>query len=262
MLVEVRPVEKKKWHGKEGNENFTQPMILECLYDIQTGKYATGLNEKERKKYEGITGFDLSDNYTEKPHIFWNSPTAKIKLPAMTTVFDTEKPLDYIKVKVLKASKFVANSFREYEEGLYPEATHVIFDEAEEAKVKASKIQRRRKATQLVIKMTTDEKVNLIQILSNKSMRTQSQDFLDVEMEKIINDDVEEFIKYAQMDAAEVYTRAAVLEGIYKNILTKEGNVILYMGDRIGHNLEEAVGYFMNPDNQQLKASVLEKLIG
>ena len=260
MLVEVRPIEFKKWHGKKGQENFTQPTILECLYDSQTGKYATGLTKKEQEDYGKLTGFDLSNNYGEKPHPFWNSSTATIKLPARTTIFDTEKPLDFIKVKVLKASKFVANSMKEYNEGLYPDATFVIFDEAEEAKIKASKIQKKRRANQLAVKMTSDEKINIIQILSHKSMRNQSQDFLDVEIDKLIDEDLDNFLKYATMDNTDTYIRASILEGIHRNILTKEGNAILYIGERIGFNIDEAVNYFTDPQNQKMKAQILEKL--
>jgi hypothetical protein len=259
-LVEVRPVEKVKWHGKKDHENFTQPIIIECLYDNATGNYATGLNDDDKKRLEERTGYDLSNNYTDKPHIFWNSPAGRIKLPAMTTVFDTKKPLDEIKVHVLKASKFVANSLKDYSEGLYPEATHIIYDEAEEVKVKASKIQRKRKAIKFAMKMSNDEKVNIIQILSDKSMRKQSQDFLDVEIDRLIEEDTLQFLDYAQKDPAETYLRAAILEGLHRNILTKEGNIVLYMGDKIGHNIDEAVKYFSDPNNQTIKASILEKL--
>lgn len=260
MIVEVRPIEKKKWHGKNGKENFTQPLVLECLYDSLTGGYATGLTEEERIKYEKLLGVDLSDKYTEEPHPFWGSQAGKIKLPARTTIFDTTKPMDFIKVKNLKASKFIANSMREYEEGLFPDAVFVIYDEAEQAKLLAGKIQVMRKANQLAGKMTSDEKVNVIQILSGKSMRNQSQDFLDVEIDRLIKDNVDEFIRLVKSDSATTYIRASLLEGIHRNILTKEGNAVFYMGDKIGFDLDDAVAYFTDPQNQEIKASILSKL--
>lgn len=261
MIVEVRPIERQKWHGKEGKENFSQPVTLECLYDTSTGKYATGLNEEERKSLEAKTGYDLSDAFNAtQPHPFWSSSAAKIKLPARTVIFNTDKPLDFIKVRVLKASKYVANSMKEYEEGLFPEATHVIFDEAEDMKIKASKIQRKNKATAIAMKLSSDQKANIIQILSMKSMKNQSQDFLDVEIDKIIEDQLDEFLKYASMDKEKVYLRAAILEGIHKNVLTKDGSAIYFMGDQIGFDLEDAVKYFSDPNNQRIKAAILEKI--
>jgi CelD/BcsL family acetyltransferase involved in cellulose biosynthesis len=39
--------------------------------------------------------------------------------------FDVSLPLNFIKVKI-RASKYIANSMSDYNEGLYPEATHVL----------------------------------------------------------------------------------------------------------------------------------------
>jgi len=261
MKVEVRVIDVKKWHGKKGQENFSQPLVLEALYDIETGGYATGLTEDERKKYEKLTGYDLSDKYDpQKPHPFWNSQAARIKLPHRTTIFDTDKPLDFIKVKVLKASKYVANSMKEYEEGLYPEATHVIFDEAEEVLIKAKKIERKNEASALLEKMTLDEKVNIVQILGNKSLRGQSQNFVTVAMDEILENQIDEFLNLAKADKEQTYMRAVILEAIYKGTLTKEGNAILYMGDRVGNDVFDAVEYFLDPQNQIMKTKLLEKL--
>ena len=91
-------------------------------------------------------------------------------------------------------------------------------------------------------------------------MRNQSQDFLDVEIDKLIDEDLDNFLKYATMDNTDTYIRASILEGIHRNILTKEGNAILYIGERIGFNIDEAVNYFTDPQNQKMKAQILEKL--
>jgi len=261
MLVEVRPIERKKWHGKKGEETFSQPVVIECLYDPATGKYATGLTDKDRKRLEAVTGYDLSDSFNAaEPHPFWSTSTARIKLPYRTVVFDTTVPLDEIKVKVLKASKFVANSLKEYEEGLFPEATHVIYDENEEVAIKASRIQKKQQAFKLALKMSLDEKVNIIMIMSHKSVRNQSQDYVDVEIDKLIGEHAAEFIEIAKRDKKENYVRASLLEAIHRNILTKEGNAVYYMGDRIGDTFDDAVNYFLDPQNQNLKAAILEKL--
>jgi len=237
MLVEVRPLPLKKWHGKSGKEDFTRPKTIEALYNSESQKYSTGLTEEEQKKYEKLTGFDLSDRYNpEIPHPFWSTAAAMVKLPNSTTIFDTAKPLDFIKVKLLKASKFVANSMKEWEEGLWPDAHHVIFDEEEETNIKASKVELKNKAVSLSLKLSKDEKINIIQILSDKSARGRSDDFVNVEVDKIVTERPVEFIKYAEMDTATVYVRAAVLEAIHRNILVKEGSAVLYMGDQIGYD--------------------------
>ncbi len=261
MIVEVRPIETKKWHGKKGEENFSRPLILQCLYDRNTGKYATGLSEADRKRLEKKTGYDLSDEYNnEKAHPFWDTNAAKIKLPYSTSIFDTEKPLDELKVMVLKASRYVANSVSDYENGLYPDATHVIYDESEQMKIKASKIQLRNKALGLSLKMTQAKKVEVIMIMRKKLLKGQSQNYVDVIIDELITEDPERFIMFAKMDEQERFIRSLVLEGLMKNVLTKEGSSIYYLGDKLGNDIDGAVKYFLDPNNQELKGAILEKL--
>ena len=62
------------------------------------------------------------------------------------------------------------------------------------------------------------------------------------------------------MDKQELYIRAMVQEAIYKNILTKEGMSIYYMGDMLGTDYEEVVKYFLDPNNQKQKVIILERL--
>jgi len=128
MIVEVKPIDTDKWHGKKGKESFAQPMTIEVLYNKESGKYATGLTPEDAEKYGKELGLDLTDRFDAmKPHAYWSTQPARIKLPNHTVIFNTEKSLDYIKLCNLKASKFVANSIKELAEGLWPEATHVIF---------------------------------------------------------------------------------------------------------------------------------------
>jgi len=261
MIVEVKPIDVKKWHGKEGKEAFGQPKTIEVLCDLTTSKYATGLNSNQVERLQNLTGYDLSDRFDpNKPHPFWSTAAARIKLPNHTILFDTTKPLDEIRVANLKASKFVANSYKEWQDGDFPEATHIIQSEEEEAEVKATKVEKKNKCIAITLGMSQDEKINLVQILSSKSVRGRSANFITVEIDKIIEDKPDEFLRYAKMDKQEVYTRAAVLEAVHRNILTKEGQAIYYMGDKLALDFEDAVTYFMNPQNQKLKVSILEKL--
>jgi hypothetical protein len=62
------------------------------------------------------------------------------------------------------------------------------------------------------------------------------------------------------MDKNQLYIKGMVVEALYKNILTKEGAGIYYMGDILGHSIEDVTEYFANPQNQEIKARILEKL--
>ena len=120
QLVEVRPIEKERWHGLKGKDVITRPVVIEALLSSTTGKLATGLTPEDRERLEKETGYDLSPDYKAgKPHPFWSSPAAFVKLEHKTNIFDISNPLDEIRVKIMKASDLVANSQKEYDEGKF-----------------------------------------------------------------------------------------------------------------------------------------------
>lgn len=261
MKVEVRPIDTPKWHGKKGKESFTQPQSFEVLLNVNTGRYATGLTEEESVEYGKKLGVNLSDTFNpNQAHEFWGSTGGRVKLENNTMFLDTSKPLDFVRWKNMKASDQVANSMKEWKDGLWPDATHVITDESEEIEIKAVKIQQKAKATEIVSKMTQEDKLNIIQILSEKSMKGQSDSYITVELDDIIENKQEEFLRYAKLGKKELYVRAAILEAVHRNILTKEGSSIYYMSDRIGFDFDDTVKYFEDPQNQAMKIAILEKL--
>lgn len=262
MIIEIRPIERKTWHGKKGVESFAQDIVVEALVNASTGEFETGLTEEERIRLEKATGYNLNPKISidGKPHPFYGSKIGWLRLPNRTILLDTDINLDFIKYKLAKASPSVANSLKDLEDGLFPEATHVIFDEEMETQRKASKVQIKNTATKHSLSMSLDEKVSLIQILKNKSVKGRSQDFVDVYIDEIISENPKEFLEYAQMESTEMFTRALVLEALYKNILTKEGTSVYYMGNLLGNDYEEAVKFFLDPNNQKQKVLILEKL--
>jgi len=259
--VEIRPLSIPKWHGKEGQEAFTQPHTIEALYDHNSGGYATGLTEGEVEKYQKKLKVDLSSTFNqEEPHPFWNSKMARVKLENATMILDDSIALEFVKVKMLKASKYVANSMKEWEDGLFPEATHVIFDETEEEDIKASKAKKRQEAVKLSLDLSAEAQANIIQILTNKSVRGKSANYLVGEIDDLIQDRLSDFIREAKKDKKDLYTTAAVMEAIHRNVLTKEGTAIFYLSDKIGYDFESAVEWFKDPQNQNMKTSILGKL--
>lgn len=260
--VEVRPIEVKKWHDKKGAESFTRPKKIQALVDPSTMKYATGLSKKdiEDLKKKGVT-YDLTDTYnSSEPHPFWDSNMAVVKLENSTMFFNVENPLDFIKIRVMKASKYVANSLAEYEEGLFPEATHVIFDEVEQAQVLASKVEIKNTAIIEASKLTLDRKIELILILGGKNMKNQSSDFVAVELDKIINKDAEEFLRILKMDKKQTASHALVLEALQKSVLRKEGQRIFHMDSPLGIDEIEVAEYLSKEENQDIKLLILSKV--
>jgi hypothetical protein len=262
VKVEVRPLESKRWHNKTGQESFTRPKKIQALVDGNTMTYATGLSgaDIEELRSKGVT-YDLTANFdSSAPHPFWDSGMAIIKLENNTMFFDLNLPLDFIKVKVMKASKFVANSMAEYDLGAWPEATHVIFDEAEQASVMAGKVEQKNTAIIEASKLSLDRKIQLILVLGGKNMKNQSADFVAVELDKIITKDAGEFLRFLKMDKKQTASHALVLEALQKSVLRKEGQRIFHMDSPLGIDEIEVAEYLSKEDNQDIKMLILSKI--
>lgn len=262
QIVEVRPIERERWHGLKGKDAITRPVTIEALLSSTTGKLATGLTPKDRERLEKETGYDLSPDYKAgQPHPFWSSPAAFVKLEHKTNIFDIENPLDEIKVKLMKASDLVANSQKEYDEGKFPLAQFVIYDEKEEVEVKASKAAIRRKVFIELDSLTASRKAELVQILLGIPSRNQSNNWLDLKLEEATEQKGPEIVlNMIQKDKARVSLHALVLEAIYKNILRKDGTAVYYMDDQLGFDVESTIDYLADKKNQALKAQIIEKL--
>jgi len=262
ISVEVRPIEVKKWHNKKGQESFTRPKKIQALVDPSTMKYATGLSPEDIKELQkkGVN-YDLSDNYnSETPHPFWDSNMAIIKLENNTMFFNLNNALEFIKVKVMKASKYVANSMAEYDLGMYPEATHVIFDEAEQASITASKIEENNTAIIEASKLSLTRKVELILVLGGKNTKNQSADFVAVELDKVIKKDPSEFLRQLKMDKKQLANHALVLEALQKSVLRKDGQRIFHMDSPLGIDEIEVAEYLSKEENQDIKLLILSKV--
>jgi hypothetical protein len=262
VKVEVRPIESKRWHNKTGQESFTRPKKIQALVDGNTMKYATGLTTEDIKELaKRGASYDLTDNYnSDNPHPFWDSNMAVIKLENNTMFFDMANALDYIKVRVMKASKYVANSMAEYDQGAWPEATHVIFDEAEQAQVLASKVEQKNTAIIEASKLSLDRKVQLILVLGGKNMKNQSSDFVAVELDKIITKDPGEFLRHLNMDKKTTASHALVLEALQKSVLRREGQRIFHMDSPLGLDEIEVAEYLSKEENQDIKMLILSKI--
>ena len=262
VKVEVRPIESKRWHNKTGQESFTRPKKIQALVDGNTMKYATGLTVEDIKELNKQgANYDLTNNYnSDNPHPFWDSNMAIIKLENNTMFFDMGNPLDFIKIKVLKASKYVANSMAEYDQGMWPEAHHVIFDEAEQAQVLASKVEIKNTAIIEASKLSLERKIQLILVLGGKNMKNQSADFVAVELDKIITKDAQEFLRYLNLDKKHLASHALVLEALQKSVLRREGQRIFHMDSPLGIDEIEVAEYLAKEENQDIKLLILSKI--
>lgn len=158
------------------------------------------------------------------------------------------------------ASKFVANSMKDYEEGLFPEATHVIFDEALSAEEEAGKVELRDQAVVAKVSMSKDRKIQIILALDHKNLKGQSDNFVNVALDKIIQRSPAEFLHYANMNSEQMFLYALVLEALQKSVLRKDGHKILYHESVIGVDEMDVAKYLHSPENNDLKMRLMAQV--
>lgn len=282
--VQVKPIQGKKWHEKKGNESFTKTKVICALVDANTMTYATGLNYTDRnytdpsdpkvkiteaEYYGKLLKADLSNQFNlDEPHPFWDSKISKVRLENRTMIFETNIPLNYVLVKFMKQSKYIANSMKEYEEGLWPEATHVIFDESEEVEVKATKVAIKKDAIIQSAKLSKGQKIELILVLSSdngdyikaKNLKGKSDDFVEVELDKLIESKPAEVLSHIKMDKEDLASKALVLEALQKHVFTKEGHKIKYHESVLGQDIQDVVLYLNKPENQEFKLRIISQV--
>jgi hypothetical protein len=261
MKVEVRPIERKTWHGKTGAENFKRPIKIKALVDAANMEYASGLSPEEVEKYGKLLNQNLNPSYNPgEPHEFWDSSLGTISLENATMFFDSTKTMDFIKVRIMKASKYVANSMSEYEKGLWPEATHVIFDESEEVAVKAKKVELKKQAVIQSANLSKDKKIELILILSGKNLKGKSDNFVEVELDKLVDKQAREVVRHIGMDSEDATLHAVVIEALQKSVLRKVGHKVLYHDHVIGSDELDVVAYLKDSENQDLKLRIMSAI--
>ena len=275
MLVEIRPLSIKKWHGKEGKESFTRTKKIQALIDSDTMMYQTGLDNMKTDFKDPKTGAEITEvEYYGKllgqdlnniasmiePHPFWDSNMAVVKLENNTVFFNTNIPLDYIKWKICKASKFVANSIADYNEGLYPEATHYIFDEKETVEAKATKIAMKKKAILECSKLTAEKKRQIVLILTDKILKSNSSDFIEVELDSLIEKNAEAVLNILGRDKDSVVLEAIIKECLFKSVLRKKGHKYMYFDSTLGTSMESTIDYLGKPENQELRFKLQEQI--
>ncbi len=258
-LVEIRPLEQKRFHGKAGKDSITCTKRVAALVDPVTMKYSTGLTDEDKEwLLKRVPNLDLSDNYKPgEPHPYWDDYRSALVLENNTMILDADKPMEFLKIKLAKASKYVANSMEEYNNGHFPDATHVIYDEQEEVQEKATKAAVIKKIFAKLDKMSLEHKQNVLTIATNRSYTKNSSDYVEAELFDVVNAEPQKLSLILDYKKEDLTLRALIIEGLMKRRIYKEGHKIKYQDHTIGTDPETVVQYLKDPENQDLKLRII-----
>ena len=246
-LVFVKPIVKQKWHGLDavGRSKFKDTQdTLQVLYDPKLGKNATGLTEEDVTRLSTAIGSELNPSSE-----FWN--TFRIKLKDETMIFDPRIPLQELQVKVLKASKFVANSEKELDEGKWPRAKYVIYDEAIELEKQANEVHEYAKAVDTFNGLSEEKKLDMLK-LYGKNTENASRDFVYTRLFELVEEGPKEFLRLSSLKTEEIKVRALIFDLERMGIFRRKSTAYLYNDQQVGFDYDDTVANLLDPSKQEL----------
>lgn len=257
MIVEIKPIERERWHGLAADKSFAQPVRFTTQVDTDRMEYALDIDTEELEALAKKTGWNLSLQYVPgEMHPFWESNMMKIVLPHETVLYDLSNPIERLKYAACRRSPFVAISEKEI--GNKPYCTHYIYSEEEQVSEQMTKVAKKNNARKLSMAMPQDKKAFLIRLLKGKDVQSRSVDVMDVYMDELIEKNADEVIKYATLPDERIYSLAIIDASLRGGFLQKEGTSIYYGSDRIGFDTEEAANYLEQPLNSQMRIRLKE----
>lgn len=252
------------WHELPEGNDFDRPIKVEAAIDPVSRRYQVAMNDEQLAELGKKLGTDLSttvkydDEGNIKPHPVYNNTMGWPVLHRNDMMLNTDKELEHLHYGILLASPFVASSKEAHDLGEKPLATHYVYSEEMQMEKRAKTIDLKRTAQQKALEMSREEKLQVLLLLTKQSWRDKSDQFINVKIDDLLESSPKDFVKYASMKKDELFSTALISECIYKGILTKAGEGILFGGERLGFDMEDSIKYLQDPVNQPLKLRLME----
>ena len=97
-------------------------------------------------------------------------------------------------------------------------------------------------------------------ILAGKNAKNESDDFIEVEIDKLVEKDPSKVVDFIMKDKEKAAMEALVLECLQKNVLKKVGHKILYHDSILGVDMYDVAEYLNDVKNQELKLRLLAQI--
>lgn len=248
--------------GHDGEFMFTDTVWSTDLRpEPGTNRYKAILNEEERLVFERTLNLEPGSMSFYKKTGFW--PKFRVKLTKEGKTLNLSEPLDYLEYLVLLADRRIAPNWNaKYDSGEYKFA---LVDEEETIKDNVNKSDLNKKAYKYLGKIedSVEDMTMVIRLASNKIVKSKDLEFLQSEVQKIIDTNIKGFVEV--MEDKSFGTKAFINKALDAKALdrTVKGGYALKGGDEIGRTLSETVEFLESNKNQdiflKLKAQIENK---
>ena len=257
-IVELRPLDKVKWHGQTGNLDFDKGISVECL--VHKGKFMTGLTQDEQKVLEALTGYNLNPTFNLNiQHPFYQGLIGKLKLLNQLIMLDLSNPIDYIKFKFATQHSHIASSEEEGLSNEKPLATHYIYSEENANTLELNKAAVIKKASKIFESFNIKQLRNLYNVLFESDARMLTDDVVEAKILLFKEQNLTKFIDVAELDKTVLQARSVVIAAVSRNVIQFTGTSYLFDGVTLGYNIEEAARTILAPEHQELKMRIINQ---
>lgn len=267
LKIEIRPIPDRNGirDYSENLEYFSQAHVITAFVNPTTLKYRTGLSKEDieflkEKKFP----YDFSDQYTQGvAHPFWENRLVKTELRNNPMfLFPGKSLIDFVKWKYLLVNKYIYSSEKEMLTESKPEATHYIYNEGEENKIKATNLEKRNALLKAISKMSLTRKREIILILLNENTDNKDENYLTVRFEDVLMDrdlanSLEQLIDEGEDS---IGIKADVKSAIHKNVLRRTSKGIYFFESNLGHSEGDVVEFLLDPSNQEVLLNIKSKI--
>lgn len=261
--VEVRMLNIPRWHGLSGSRSIAQDFRIRATISPETGRYMTGLNEKDIQwlKEQGVKD-DLSDTTVSgEPHPFWDSKLGSVMLTREPRILNLANPYEFIQYKIMLDSPFVANSLEDFEKGLCPNATHYIHDVNEENQRKADMIAVRRDVQSKLREAKLSQKVDVLMAMGIDARGSgYDQNAIEIAIDDKAEKEPKEVLFYLTMKPKDLAMRSMILRALQQHVLEQESAGIRYEQVILGSSMEEVMITLDKPEYSEMLVRIQSQL--
>ena len=110
--------------------------------------------------------------------------------------------------------------------------------------------------------LTRTRKIEIINVLENANLKEQSDDFIEVNLARLIETRTKEVLRLMDLDKEDLSLHSTILEALQKSVLRKEKgkDTILYFGEPIGTDIYDTIQFLKRDENQDIKLRILESI--
>jgi len=222
------------------------------------------LTEDEQRFFEDRMGFERGHLSFTKKDNFWRE--FKVVLEKEGRILDLLNAEDYLAYKVLYHSNPIAKSKEEINEVAHD---FYLVDERDEEEENIKHTDRYEEASKLfnTIAKTDAKMVNVLRLLGKRVPSDAKTKWLKSELIKVIEQkqklggvsNIDDFITVAKDPNFDV--KIFIMDAMELGEVYVEGTTYkLRAGDIIGYDMDQAISYFNNPKNQQVRLLMEDRL--